>query len=152
VRIDILSFQLALLLFWSLWFSIVLLTNSFEGLKKAGILPDRWKFASDNFSAIEKTLSIYTPPGWLAGFLFTGILLWQGLVVIFMWVAWARSFQAGSLQFEALDTAFTLSIGLWLAFLLADEILMEYDVKIDHLLLFLAQLATLLALHLLPGL
>jgi hypothetical protein len=46
--------------------------------------------------------------------------------------------------------AFTASLLLWGAFMVADEVLVAYPVEGTHLRLFVAHLVTLLALHLLP--
>jgi hypothetical protein len=43
------------------------------------------------------------------------------------------------------------SLGLWAAFLVADEVFIAYAVEATHLRLLTAQLATLLAVELLPG-
>jgi hypothetical protein len=49
-----------------------------------------------------------------------------------------------------LYAAFTAGLSLWLAFALADEVFVAYPVEGTHLRLFTAQLATLLAVELLP--
>jgi hypothetical protein len=49
-----------------------------------------------------------------------------------------------------LYAAFTVSLTLWAAFALADEAFIAYAVEGTHLRLFTAQLATLLAVELLP--
>jgi hypothetical protein len=46
--------------------------------------------------------------------------------------------------------AFTASLTLWLAFLIADEAFIAYPVEATHLRLFIGQLLTLLAIELLP--
>jgi hypothetical protein len=48
------------------------------------------------------------------------------------------------------DAAFTASLGLWAAFLRADEAFLAYAVAGTHLRLFTAHLATLLTIALLP--
>jgi hypothetical protein len=52
---------------------------------------------------------------------------------------------------EFATAAFATGIALWAAFMLADEITLEYEFERTHELLFIAQLASLLAFHLLPG-
>jgi hypothetical protein len=46
--------------------------------------------------------------------------------------------------------AFSVGLGLWSAFAIADELFIAYAVEGTHLRLFTAQLATLLAVELLP--
>jgi hypothetical protein len=43
-----------------------------------------------------------------------------------------------------------VSLGLWAAFLVADEVFIAYPVEATHLRLFIAQLVTLLAVEVLP--
>jgi hypothetical protein len=53
----------------------------------------------------------------------------------------------------AVYAAFTASLGLWMAFILADEFFIAYEVaglEATHVRLFTAQLASLLVLRLLP--
>ena len=46
--------------------------------------------------------------------------------------------------------AFTASLLLWSAFLIADEVFIAYPLEAPHLRLFVAHLVTLLAIDLLP--
>lgn len=140
-----------LLAFWTAWFAVVALTNLFGGLKAAGRLPARWKLASTNYEAIVKATAAYAPPRWVPPLLFGGAVLWQAAAaVLFAW-ALAASLAGGSLRLELATVASTAAIALWAAFMLADEITLKYEFERTHELLFLSQLATLLALHGLPG-
>jgi hypothetical protein len=42
-------------------------------------------------------------------------------------------------------------LGLWAAFMLADEILKQYDVEHSHVLFFIAQLVTFVSFYVLPS-
>ena len=143
-------FKLALLIFWGLWYLMALSTNvceSFEGLR---IFPKTWSFASGNLRAIGKAISIYSTARWLPRLLFFGVLCWQLLTVcLFAWAVIA-SVSAGSLHSEAVNAACVAGLGLWAAFMLADEVLKQYDAEHSHVLFFIAQLVTLVALYVLP--
>ncbi len=142
-------FKTGLVLFWAVWLAIVFLTNLFEGLKSLGILPQSWKFASQNYQMIQNTIKIYTPPHWLATVLFGGVVLWQAAAVFLMASAFIQMLlhPAGALGW--VDTAFAVSIALWAAFMISDEIFCAYDNQTNHILLMIAQLAALLSIHLL---
>ena len=58
---------------------------------------------------------------------------------------------AGSLAWGTLNAAFTASIGLLAAFMIADEIFKGYDLDRGHVLFFSAQLVTLIVLYVLPS-
>jgi len=49
------------------------------------------------------------------------------------------------------NAAFACGLGLWAAFMIADEIFKQYDTQRSHVLFFGAQLLTLLVLHALPS-
>lgn len=143
--------KLALLLFWTAWFAVVFLTNVFGGLKAMGVLPPSWKFASTNYQAVVKATAIYGPPAWLPPVLFVGVALWQlAITALFAWAAGAWLLD-GQLDWRAVNLAFGAGIGLWAAFMLADEIVLKYEFERTHELLFIAQLASLVAMHVLPG-
>lgn len=92
--------------------------------------------------------STYRTPAWLPGLLFGGVILWQALA---FWAALVLSIAAGSLDFGAVNVAFAASIGLWAAFLLAAELFKAYESQSNHLLLFISQVVTLIALYILPA-
>ncbi len=151
MQIDLMTLKLGLLLFWAVWLSLVFLTNLFAGLKAIGILPDKWKFASKNYEAVVKTTSTYTATAWLPGFLFAGVILWQGLALFLFWLASIRSIQGGSLNLTSAATAFAVSLGLWAAFMIADEVFQVYETERSHLLILVGQLLTLISFYVLPS-
>lgn len=142
--------KLALLAFWGAWFALVVLTNVLGGLKALGRLPPAWPFASRNYEAVQKALAAYRPPPWVAPLLFAGVVAWQAAAAaLFGWAALSSG--PGAINLEAANLALAAGILLWGAFMLADEATLRYEFERTHELLFLAQVATLLALHLLPG-
>jgi hypothetical protein len=151
LHIDLPTLKLGLLFFWSLWLTIVFATNAFEGLKRLRILPETWKFASENFSAVAKATSVYALPDWLVGLLFLGVIAWQGLAAVLFWAAFLNSASAGVPNIQAVNTAFGASLALWAAFMVAGEVFQAYDSQSNHMALFTGQLVTLISLHLLPN-
>lgn len=148
MHISLLALKQGLLCFWALWSTIVFLTNACSGLKALGILPPGWKFASENYSAIKEAVSIYSPPDWLPGLLFAGVIVWQGAVVGLFWRACLL--YDGS-NMAVASTAFAASLALWSAFMIADETFRAYQNQSLHLQIFAAQLITLLAVFLLSS-
>jgi hypothetical protein len=143
--------KLALLLFWSVWFGIVTLTNLFSGLKAAGMAAPAWVFASKNYDAVAKAVSIFQAPRWVSAILFAGVVAWEAAAFALFGYAFISSLAAHAVDFGAVNAAFIAGIGLWGAFMIADEITIKYAYEQSHELLFIAQLATLLAVYLLPG-
>jgi hypothetical protein len=151
MEVQLFSVKLALLCFWTLWFLITLLTSVCGGLKALGVLPSRWKFASDNYQAIVQAAQVYRAPQWLAGFLFTGVVLWQLIAVALFGCALVSSFTLGALDFASMNSAFAVGVGFWAALMIADEIFLRYENESWHALLFIAQLATWMSFYVLPS-
>ena len=139
-----------LVLFWSLWLTVVFSTNACDGLKELGALDEQWRFASGNFRFLVDTTARYDAPAWLNGVLFLGVILWEGSAAVLFWLAWWQTRRQPPATSRLLHAAFFVSIMLWGAFMLADELLMAYKVESTHLALFTGQLVTLLAIVLLP--
>jgi hypothetical protein len=139
-----------LLAFWAAWLSVVFATNAADAAKAFGWLGPEWAFASGNFGFLSETTARYDPPTWLNDLLFVGVISWEGLAAVLFWRAWWRSRGPREAGRRSVYAAFTASLSLWAAFLLADEVLIAYPVEATHLRLFTAQLATLLAIELLP--
>jgi hypothetical protein len=135
-----------LLLFWAAYLTLVFTTNLCDGLKAAGMLPAGWAFASGNYAFLCETTARYGTPAWANAVLFGGVVCWEGLAATLFWLAGIRFRQGGKLVYAASGCG----LGLWAAFVLADEVFVAYAVETTHWRLFAAQLATLLAVELLP--
>jgi hypothetical protein len=144
------TLKIGLVVFWALWLSVVFITNLFDGLKGLRVLPQDWKLASGKYDAIRRATEYFSPPAWVNRLLFLGVLVWQGLIVLLFWTAAFTPVDNGALD-RAGSAAFTLSLGLWAVFLLADEVLKYYRGERDHMLIFLTQLVSLLTFLLLPS-
>jgi hypothetical protein len=134
-----------LLLFWAAWLTVVFTTNLLDGAKALGLLEEGWAFASGNFAFLTQTTARYGTPAWVNRLFFAGVICWEGVAAALFWLAWARFPRR-----RVVYAAFTVSLALWGAFLLADEVFIAYAVAATHLRLFTAQLITLVAVELLP--
>jgi hypothetical protein len=139
--------KLVLLLFWAAWLSIVLATNTCDALKALGVLNDSWTFASGNFEFLRSVTAKHGTPDAVNILLFAGVIAWEALAMVLHWRA-ALRFRAGDPS--RIVPAFTVSIGLWGAFILADEIFISYDVEATHFRLLIAGVVSLMAVLLLP--
>jgi hypothetical protein len=131
------------------WLAVVFATTLCDGLKALGLLGEGWAFASGNYRLVGQATARYGTPGWLNGLLFVGVVCWEGATALLFCLAglrWGRREGHGLRH-----AAFATGLGLWAAFLLADEAFVAYALEGTHLRLFTAQLATLLAVELLPG-
>jgi hypothetical protein len=138
-----------LLLFWAVWHTVVLLTNLADAGKGLGLLGVSWTFASGNWALIQETTARYGTPAAVNAGLFAGVLLWEALAALLFWRA-GWSFRDKASPRTPVYRAFTASLLLWAAFLVADEVFVAYSLEGTHLRLLVAQLVTLLSLELLP--
>jgi hypothetical protein len=147
--IDAIFLKRLLLLFWAVWFTVVFLSNLADAGKGLGLLAESWAFASGNLKFIKETTGRYGTPDWMNGVLFAGVILWEGIAAVLFWRAgWNyRSRVSGG---NVVYLAFSTSLLLWAAFLVADEVFIAYAVAGTHVRLFIAHLVTLLAVELLP--
>ena len=145
------TFKLGLITFWGMWLLVVWLTNVCEELKLLRVVPPYWKFASQNSQAIADAMRQYQVPPWVPHLLFVGVLIWQMGTVLLFGRAIIASWLTGALATGPLNLAFASSLGLLAAFMIADEVFTQYDRERAHTLFFIAQLMTLLALHIFPA-
>jgi hypothetical protein len=138
-----------LLLFWALWLSLVFATNLLDAAKALGVLADSWTFASGNYAFLAQTAARHGTPAWLNAVLFAGVIAWEGIAAALSWRAW-HAFRGEGVGSPAVYAASAAGLSLWAAFVLADEVFIAYAVEATHWRLFIAQLATLLAVELLP--
>ena len=143
-----------LLLFWAAWFSVVTATNVCDALQELGLLGPGWRFASGNFAFLAETTARYHVAPWLNATLFLGVITWEATAAALFWLTWRQTRhvprKCAAKDAPYLYPAFLAGLMLWAAFLLADELLIAYAVEAAHLRLFTAQLASMLAIVLLP--
>jgi len=137
-----------LLALWAVWLTVVAATNVMDGLKAIGLLSASWPFASGNYQFLLQTTARYGTPTWLSEVLFVGVIVWEMKATVLFWLAFCWTYRGGGRAWR--HAAFTSALSLWLAFAIADEVFIAYAVEGTHLRLFTAQLATLLAIELLP--
>lgn len=130
------------LAFWTAYFAVICLTNTLDLLQGMGLLPGDWRYLSGNLPLLLRTLGGVGLPSGLAGLLLAGVALWQGAT------AWL--FGRVLIRGEPLEAAFVAGAGLWAVFLVADELLLRYDLEAVHLRLLMAQMVSFLVVSLLP--
>jgi hypothetical protein len=126
-----------ILLFWALWLTVVTASNVTNGLRVARVLPQTFAFASSNFELVETTTAIYHAPRAVVWILFLGVIAWEGLAAALFWRALAAT--RGVLANDpvalerVLSAAFAAAMGLFAAFMVADEALIAYPLQAGHM-------------------
>jgi hypothetical protein len=152
VDIRLRTLKRGLVFAWSVWFTLVLASNVFDALKAAQFVGPSWPFASGNSGLIAAVTSRFGIPPRVNRVLFAAIITWQLIVSALFWRAAASYPGKARDDVRPANTAFTASLALWLPLVVADEFFVAYEsgVEASHLRLFVAQLASLLSIHLLP--
>lgn len=153
MKLTLSTLKRAILLFWALYLTLVLASNVTDALKVLGVLPEAWAFASGNYALVNRVMDIYGTPDAVVALCFAGVLVWEAGAAWLFWRAFGR-FRGSDLRgLASVDAAFTASLGLWMAFVLADELFIAYEIaglEATHVRLFVAQLLSLMAVRLLP--
>lgn len=134
---------------WAGWITLVTATNVLEALKALGALPANWAVASGNWGALLEATGRYQTPVPIVALLFAGVIAWQAIAAWCCWDAVNRYRPPGP-GLAAVDRAFAVMIPLWFAFMIAEELFLAYSFEPTHLRIMVAQIASLLAIHLLP--
>lgn len=140
----------AIVLFWSLWISIVVVTNLGDVLKVSGALPSQWPLASGNFHAIVHATSRFGIPGWVDMLLFVAIIGWEALCALLFWTALREYRPGGTAHARTLYLSTSALFALFASFILADEIFHDYRMEGDHRGIAVLLLASVMVLRLLP--
>jgi hypothetical protein len=151
MQFDLMWLTRGLLFFWSVWMSVVFVTNLFEGLIELGLLSENWPVKSGNFDYVAKATATYSAPDWITALLFSGAVVWEGVAVILYWLGFWQLMRDGKAALSYVDLALGASFALWAAFMVADEVFRMYRQQTSHMLLFISQIATLLMIHLVSG-
>jgi hypothetical protein len=136
--------------FWTAWYFVVVASNVCDFARSLGGLPANWSFVSGNLELVRRSIGIYGLPDWVAMGLFAAAIAWEFAATISFAQA-ARQQCAAESAWPATERALLLGLGLWAAFILADEIFITYPTGLEaaHLRILVAHLASLIAVRLL---
>ena len=143
-------FKKLIIVFWTLWWLIALWTDIVGLLAHNGLLQKSWA-PNTNYPFLVDSLKMYNAPEWLPQFLFGGIIVWLLLSTLaFCWAATSLA-QEKEKWMRRADIAFTISLGLWLAFIIGDQLIMKFTLEENHMVQAGFQLLTYLMLYLIPS-
>lgn len=103
-----------------------------------------------NYPFLVDSLKMYNVSSFLPALFFIGILAWSLLSTLsFCWAS-IGLLKTPSIWMHRAKIAFIISLTYWLAFFLADQAVMKFDLEENHMVQGGFQLLTFLALYLLP--
>lgn len=142
-------FKKLIILFWTLWWLVALWTDVVGGLAHLAWLKAAWA-PDTNYPFLVQSLNMYQPPTWLPPCLFIAILLFSLVSTgLFAWASLGLCCSK-DIWMRRARFAFIVSLTYWLAFFLADQIVMKFDLEQNHMVQGGFQLLTFLALYILP--
>lgn len=143
------NFKKSIILFWLLWWSTALWTDIVGGLSHLGYLQTSWA-PDENYPYLVKSLSIYPLPEWAPALLFLIIIAWMFINVLLFVNASMALNKSKSIWLKKANQAFTVSLLFWMAFFIADQLIMNFTLEENHMVQGGVQLLTYLALYILP--
>jgi hypothetical protein len=148
--LTVVAIKRGLLLYWSLWFTIVFAMNVFDGLQALGVIDKGWEIAPGRFALISSTPATYGVPAGAHGVLILGVIVWEGIAAGTFWRAFHKFHGLKNASRRALAVAFVLALSLFATFLVADRFFVNHVYEATHLKIVVAQVASLLSIYLLP--
>ncbi|ARG97214.1 hypothetical protein [Legionella micdadei] len=139
--------KLGILLFYALWFLIACVTNVINLLNALDII-NAWKFNSGNLLALKNLIFKFDASYLLLGLLFISGVFVQAFSSMLFFLA-SFAFWRERNKWKLINLAFAISMMLWAAFVIIEEIFIDYSYEPTHLRLLALELVSLLAFHLL---
>jgi hypothetical protein len=140
-----------IILFWATWISIVVIANTIDALRVAGVLPADTRLASGNYTAIVHESDHLNVPHALDFIIFLIIILWEAIAAVLLWRAAVYEIIGSHLRAGAADTGLCALLILFAGFILADEVFHAFKTETDHRSIAILLLVSLIAIHILPG-
>ncbi|KTD61333.1 hypothetical protein Lsan_1895 [Legionella santicrucis] len=127
-------FGQGIILMWALWISIVFLTDFCNLMVGFGLLPADFPASSHNLDWIHTFLKLYRLDNdALCLILFSIINLWVMSIAVFYWRAFISYYTNKHYYIYRTMQAFILNMSLFVCFLLADEIFIQYRAGHSHM-------------------
>ena len=143
------TFNKTLIVFWAFWWLIAFWTDIVGGFAHLGILKASWA-PDSNYPFLVSTLKMYQVPSVIPFIFFILILTWSLIsTLVFFWASFALS-QPREVWIARTRTAYIISLSFWLAFFLADQLVMKFDLEENHMVQGGFELLTFFALYILP--
>lgn len=149
LKINNVTFIKTIIIFWTFWWFIVLWTDVVGGFAHLGILKTSWA-PDTNYPLLADSLKMYQVAYWVPPLFFLAIITWSFFsAAAFCWAS-IGLLKPMQVWMPRVQVAFIISLTYWLAFFIADQIVMQFDLEENHMVQGGFQFMTYLALYLLP--
>ncbi|KTD10940.1 hypothetical protein Lgra_1906 [Legionella gratiana] len=127
-------FAQSIILMWALWISVVFLTDFCNLMVGFGLLPTNFPASSHNLDWIYTFLKLYRLDNdVLCLILFSIINLWVVTIAVFYWRAFISYYTHRNYYVYRTMQAFILNMSLFVCFLIADELFIQYKAGHTHM-------------------
>jgi hypothetical protein len=147
---EIETFKKIIVVFWTIWWLIALWTDIVGGIAHLGLLHQTWA-PDTNYPFLAESLKMYDAPTWLIILFFIGIIAWSAVSTVAFVVASCSLGKPSEVWIRRAGIAFIISLTYWMAFFLADQMVMKFDLEENHMVQAGFQLLCYLALYWLPS-
>src|SRR5262245_3792949 len=124
MRIDNLLFKKLIMIFWTLWWIIAFWTDIVGALAHLHLVQASWA-PDSNYPFLVASLKMYQVKPWVPALAFMGILLWSALCTGAFCFASISLHKPKAVWLPRARTAFIISLLYWMAFFLADQVVMK---------------------------
>lgn len=136
------------LLFWTMYFSMVALTNFVDLMDVYGVFD--WTFLnSQNFAYLQETVKVYDVPAGVTKLLLIGSFGIELIAAVLFWRALAGSGRGASSRSRAMVAICTGTL-VWTAFIFMTEFFVAYGTEPPFRELMMMMLASALVIALIP--
>jgi len=132
------------LLYWSLWHTVVFATQSLAGLQDLGLV-GKGDLPLLNSSRVAFGRAAGVGGVWRAGF-----IAWEGVAAITFWIALRRFRDTKLSRLRTSAAAFSLGLGLYGVLAILDRTVAGPSYETNHLLILIGLLASFLVVLFLP--
>ena len=125
-------FNKILIIFWAFWWLIAFWTDVVGGLAHLGMLRTSWA-PDTNYPFLVDSLKMYHLPPIVPFIFFILILLGTfSSTLLFFWASFSFN-HSREIWLARARTAYIVSLTLWLAFFIADQLVMKFDLEENHM-------------------
>jgi hypothetical protein len=133
---------------WTMYFTMISLTNIIDALKAMNVLGDGVTFSSGNWAFMQDTVAVYGTPDWITGILFAGAITLEVIVAMLCWRALSRRVAGSTGAAVASRAALAGALVVWTGFVFMEETFLAYGVEGTHWQLFIAAAMSFAVLYL----
>jgi hypothetical protein len=118
--------------YWLAWWSCQLWIDVTGSMRSMGWIDAPWGYLG-NYHFLVQSLEIFSVPNWFPGLLLLIIIIWLAIICLLFLLATINLIRVGDRWIFWTNHAFICSFLLWMAFFIADQLVLHFDVEQNHM-------------------